>query len=279
METSGSVFGLPASVAETLEQQAQNAELDAVLSSVGSLPTEDRSAALALLLQQARDAIGLEEENVAHAVLAVCGDADVSLDGTADTAVETLIPILTNSPHALPDEVLPGCWRLALASARPAAVEMRMIVLRHSAVRDSSATAAMVMRHVEPALAADPGLVQQLVSHRLLGEEEDMADMLAELPPSQAAILMEQVGPHVAKELRALVEKHEEWTNAQDQPAAVPSATPPPVQSHCRAGVGGQARTYLEIGKTTREVHSPASCRSKTSSTGVPWRTLMTSGL
>lgn len=228
METSGSVFGLPASVAETLEQQAQNAELDAVLSSVGSLPTEDRSAALALLLQQARDAIGLEEENVAHAVLAVCGDADISLDGTADTAVETLIPILTNSPHALPDEVLPGCWRLALASARPAAVEMRTIVLRHSAVRDSSVTAAMVMRHVEPALAADPGLVQQLVSHHLLGEEEDMADMLAELPPSQAAILMEQVGPHVAKELRALVEKHEEWTNAQDQPAAVPSATPPP---------------------------------------------------
>ncbi|WP_340382415.1 P-loop NTPase fold protein [Streptomyces sp. SS7] len=224
METSGSVFGLSASVAETLERQAQNAELDGVLSSVGELPVEDRSAALALLLQQARDAIGLEEENVAHAVLAVCGDAAVSLDGTADTAVETLTPILTNSPHALPDGVLPGCWRLALSSDRPAAVEMRTIVLRHSAVRDSSATASMVMRHVEPALAADPGLVQQLVSQHLLGEEEDMADMLAELSSSQAAILMEQVGPYLAKELRALIEKHEEWTKAQDQSESVPAA-------------------------------------------------------
>ncbi|CAL9448922.1 hypothetical protein SUDANB58_02410 [Streptomyces sp. enrichment culture] len=226
METSGSVFQLPATVAETLEQQAQNAELDAVLPSVGGLPAEDRSAALALLLQQARDAIGLEEENVAHAVLAVCGDTAVSLDGTADTAVETLTPILTNSPHALPDEVLPGCWRLAVASDRPAAVEMRTIVLQHSAVRDNSATAAMVMRQVEPALAADPGLVQQLVSHHLLGEEEDMADMLAELSSSQAAILMEQVGPHIAKELRALIETHEEWTKAQGQPTAVPPAAP-----------------------------------------------------
>ncbi|MDF2271613.1 P-loop NTPase fold protein [Streptomyces coacervatus] len=231
METSGSVFGLPSTAAETLEQQAQNAELDAVLSSVGGLPAEDRSAALALLLQQARDAIGLEEENVAHAVLAVCGDAALSLNGTADTAVETLTPILTNSPHALPDEVLPGCWRLALASDRPAAIEMRTIVLRHSAVRDSASTAAMVMRYVESALTADPGLVQQLVSHHLLGDEEDMAEMLAELPPSQAAILMEQVGPHIAKELRALIEKHEEWERAQDQPAAVPSAPSPEPRS------------------------------------------------
>jgi energy-coupling factor transporter ATP-binding protein EcfA2/DNA-binding transcriptional regulator YbjK len=226
METSGSVFQLPATVAEALEQQAQNAELDAVLSSVGGLPAEDRSAALALLLLQARDAIGLEEENVAHAVLAVCGDTAVSLDGTADTAVETLTPILANSPHALPDEVLPGCWRLAVASDRPAAVEMRTIVLGHSSVRDSSATAAMVMRQVEPALAADPGLVQQLVSHHLLGEGEDLADMLAALSSSQAAILMEQVGPHVAKELRALIETHEEWKKAQGQPTAVPSAPP-----------------------------------------------------
>ncbi|MGW7515477.1 KAP family P-loop NTPase fold protein [Streptomyces sp. NPDC054796] len=235
METSGSVFRLSATVAETLEQQAQNAEIDAVLASISSLPAEDRSAALALLLQQARNAIGLEEENVAHAVLAVCCDEAVSLDGTADTAVETLAPVLTNSPHALPDEILPGCWRLALASDRPAAVAMRTIVLRHSAVRDSSATAAMVMRHVEPALAADLALVQQLVSHHLLGEEEDLADMLVELSSSQAAILMEQVGPHAVKELRTLIEKHEEWERAQEQPTAVSSAQSPEPKSPAQA--------------------------------------------
>ncbi|WP_046502344.1 KAP family P-loop NTPase fold protein [Streptomyces odonnellii] len=227
METSGSVFGLPAAVAETLEQQAQNADLDAVLSSLGGLPSEERPSALALLLQQARDAIGLEEENVAHAVLAVCGDPAISLDDMADTAVETLAPILTNSPHALPNEVLPGCWRLALASDRPAAVEMRTIVLRHSSVRDSASAAAMVMRRVDPALAAEPGLVQQLVSLHLFGEEEEMADMLAELPSPDAALLMQQVGPHVAKELRTLIEEHEEWTNAQAESEADESDSEP----------------------------------------------------
>ncbi|MET9013980.1 P-loop NTPase fold protein [Streptomyces olivaceoviridis] len=223
LETSGSVFGLPAVVAETLEQQAQNAEVDEVLASVGGLSDEERPAALALLTQQARDAIGLEEENVAYAVLAVCGDTSISLNGMADTTVETLTPILTNSPHALPDEILAGCWRLALASDRPAALEMRTIVLGHSSVRESASVAAMVMRHVGPALASEPGLVQQLVSHHLLGEEEDMADMLADLPAPEAATLMRQVGPLVAKELRALIKQHEEWRKAKAQPGAVVS--------------------------------------------------------
>ncbi|MFE9766616.1 P-loop NTPase fold protein [Streptomyces sp. NPDC005808] len=220
LETSGSVFGLPADVAEALEQQAQNAELDEVVTSVSGLSAEERGAALAMLTQQARDAIGLEGENVAYAVLAVCGDIAVPLDGMADTAVETLTPILTSSPHALPDEVLAGCWRLALASDRSAALEMRTIVLRHSSVRESASVAATVIRHVGPALAADPELVKQLVSRHLLGEE-DMADMLADLPSSQATTLMTQVGPHVAQELRALIGSHEAWKRAQAQPGAV----------------------------------------------------------
>ncbi|MFE6887309.1 hypothetical protein [Streptomyces sp. NPDC057694] len=126
METSGSVFGLPATVAETLEQQAQNAEVDEVLASISGLSADERPAALALLTQEARDAIGLEEENVAYAVLAVCGDASISLNGTANTVVETLAPILANSPHALPDEVLgharshsqPHCQPITLGPVR-----------------------------------------------------------------------------------------------------------------------------------------------------------------
>ncbi|MGW2046302.1 KAP family P-loop NTPase fold protein [Streptomyces sp. NPDC001858] len=227
METSGSVFGLPASLAEALEQQAQNAELDAVVASVNELPPGERPAALALLTQQARDAIGLEEENVAHAVLAVCGNTDIPLDGTADTAVEILTPILTNSAHELPVEVLAGCWRLALASDRPATLEMRAIVLRHRALRQSPSTAAMVVRHVEQALAAAPVLVQQIVSqHLLLAEEEDMADMLAELPAPEAAALMTHIGAYATKELRALIEKRQEWVAGQGSPEAA-AANPP----------------------------------------------------
>lgn len=44
-----------------------------------------------------------------------------------------------------------------------------------------------------------------------------MADMLAELPSAPAATLMRQVGARTAGELRALIEKHEEWTKAQAQ--------------------------------------------------------------
>ncbi|MGW0818044.1 KAP family P-loop NTPase fold protein [Streptomyces viridiviolaceus] len=244
METSGSIFGLPATLAETLEDQAQNAELDAVLSSLGGLPPEERPAALALLTQQARDAIGLEEENVAHSVLAVCSDTAIPLDGMADTAVEVITPILTHSPHELPDEVLAGCWRLALASARPAALEMRAIVLQHSLVSRSASTAAMVVRDVEPALAADPERVQQLVTSQLLGEEEHMVDMLAELPATQAAILMKQVSARTAEELKALIEEHEGWAKAQAQQGI--AATEPLPEPQSPAAVLRRLENLLE---------------------------------
>ncbi|MFE1802391.1 P-loop NTPase fold protein [Streptomyces sp. NPDC059517] len=227
METSGSAFGLPASLAEALEQQAQNAELDAVVAIVDGLPTSARPAALSLLTQQARDAIGLEEENVAHSVLAVCSNTGVPLDGAADPAVEILTPILTNSAHELPVKVLDGCWRLALASSRPAALEMRSIVLRHSVLRHSPSMAAMVVRHVEQVLAAAPALVQQLVSqHLLLAEKEDMADMLAELPATEAAMLMTHISPHATNQLRELIKKHQEWAAEQESSEAAATDTP-----------------------------------------------------
>ncbi|MEU5439907.1 hypothetical protein [Streptomyces griseofuscus] len=50
-----------------------------------------------------------------------------------------------------------------------------------------------------------------------------MADMLADLPSPEAATLMRQVGPLVAKELQALIEQHEAWRKAKAQPGAVVS--------------------------------------------------------
>ncbi|MEU0452440.1 MULTISPECIES: P-loop NTPase fold protein [unclassified Streptomyces] len=226
LETSGSIFGLPAALAETLEQQAQNADLDLLLSAVGGLPIEERSAVLALLTQQARDAIGLEEENIAQAVLAICGDATVPLEGQADASVETLAPILTHSVHELPEEVLSGCWRLALASDRPAALEMRSIVLGHSALEADASLAAAVMSGVVPALAASSDRVRQLVCKHLLGADQEMADMLATLSARDAATVMTVVGPDVTKELQNLVEAHEEWARAQADPPSVGTATP-----------------------------------------------------
>ncbi len=55
-------------------------------------------------------------------------------------------------------------------------------------------------------------------------------------------------------------------------------------------GLSGLRRTVVRVwagspaltcrsGNTTREVHSPDSWRSKTSSSGVPWRTLIRFGL
>ncbi|WP_369263546.1 P-loop NTPase fold protein [Streptomyces sp. R35] len=215
METSGSIFGLPASLAEALEQQAQNADLDQLSASVAGLPAAERPAVLALLLQQVRDAIGLEETNIATAVLSMCGDEAVSLNALADAAVETLAPILTMNPQELPEEVLAGCWRLALASDRPAALEMRQVTLRHSALDDSAPLAAQLLASPQPALTADPQRVHALVCRHLVGEDDAMANMLTAVSPQDAAAMMALVGAELSKQVLAVFEAHDEWTDSQ----------------------------------------------------------------
>ncbi|MFF7206261.1 P-loop NTPase fold protein [Streptomyces sp. NPDC008141] len=214
METSGSIFGLPAALAEELEQLAQNADLDQLASAITSLPAADRPAALELLLQQVRDAIGLEETNIATAALTVCADQAVSLESLADAAAETLAPILTTDTLDLPQEALAGCWRLALASDRPAALEMRRLALTHPALDDDASLAAGLLASPQPALAADPQRVHTLVIQHLVGESDVMADLLTTLSPPDATAVMTLIGDDLAKQVRTIFETYEEWGKA-----------------------------------------------------------------
>ncbi|MFF1337807.1 hypothetical protein ACFVYT_07800 [Streptomyces sp. NPDC058290] len=226
LQTSGSVFGLPAALAETLEQHAQNADLGPMQSAVADLSPAERPAVLALLIQQAREAIGLEAWNVAQAALALCGDENIPIDAIADSAIEALAPSLVGTPHALPDEVIPGCWRLARSSDRVAARGIRSLVLRHSGLDENTALAASTLRHMSDALAADAERVQELVCAHLLSDDCDpLVSLLTGLPSAEAGQLMDAVGPALTKDLQAAFEAHDAWKATQAAPAAGASAS------------------------------------------------------
>ncbi|MER8199855.1 P-loop NTPase fold protein [Streptomyces microflavus] len=219
LQSSGSVFGLPAALAETIEQHAQNADLMALKSVVAELDLRDRVAVLSLLAQQAREVIGLEGRNVALAVLAICSEPSFPLNGGADAALESITAHLVGSPQELPADVVPGCWRLALAGKRGTATDLGRIALQHAELDEDVDLAMLLLGHASAALVVDTERVRQLFSGHLLGGGADeVVAMLKQLPSGEAERLVGACAETLTKELTTAIENHDAWKRTAQEP-------------------------------------------------------------
>ncbi|WP_406085854.1 P-loop NTPase fold protein [Kitasatospora purpeofusca] len=232
LQNSGSVFGLSAALAETIEQHAQNGALAQLRATVEPLNPADRQAVLALLTQQARTELGVAAANVAAAVLFLYADADADPGTGADAAVEALAPVLARNSDVLRTELLPGAWRLALASRRPAARKLRTAVLQHPTPWSHASTTAWLLRDSGPALEADAVRVRDLLCHHLVSSEAPvLTAVLKELAPATAEQLAKTLSPYLGKRLRKAIEDHDAAQTAAPAttaPAPVAPAAAPP---------------------------------------------------
>lgn len=209
LQNSGSVFGLPAALAETIEQHAQNGALAQFRATVESLGAADRRAALELLTQQARTELGVAAANVATAVLLLYSDAGTDLGTGADAAVEALAPVLARNSDLLSAELLPGAWRLALASSRPAARRLRATVVQHPTFRAQAESTAWLLCDTHPALDADTAHIRDLVCHHLLSSQAPvLTAVMKDLEPAAAERLATALAPSLGKQLRKALEDH-----------------------------------------------------------------------
>ncbi|MFD7645643.1 P-loop NTPase fold protein [Kitasatospora sp. NPDC059795] len=211
LQNSGSVFGLPAALAETIEKHAQNGALAQFRATVEPLDAADRRAVLELLTQQARTELGVAAANVATAVLLLFTDtdADTGLGAGADAAVEALAPVLARNNDVLRAEVLPGAWRLALASSRPAARRLRATVVQHPTFRTQAENTAWLLRDTDPALDADTAHIRDLACHHLLSHQAlVLTAVMKGLEPSTAERLATTLAPSLGKQLRKALEDH-----------------------------------------------------------------------
>lgn len=224
LQNSGSVFGLPSALAETVEQHAQNGALGQLRTAIEPLSRADRQSVLALLTQQARTEIGVAAANVASAVLCLYADAGTDLRTGADAAVEALAPVLAKDPDILRTEVLLGAWHLALASNRPAARKLRTAVLQHANPWSQASTTAWLLRDTAAALEADTVRVRELVCHHLMSNEAlALTSVLKDLSPEPAKHLVQVLTPQLDKQLRNALEKHDVAQDAE--PVAEPADT------------------------------------------------------
>ncbi|MGW4034508.1 KAP family P-loop NTPase fold protein [Streptomyces sp. NPDC004838] len=227
MQTSGSVVGLASALAETLEQHAQNAALGQLEQVLEDLSVEDRQAALSLLIQQVRAAMGIEAWNVVQSVLLMCCIEGVNLAERADAALGVITPTLLQHPHELPTRVLAGAWQLALASSREGADQLAARVLQHPALEEQPELVAIVLRDVPAALAADAERVVGLLCEHLLSDTaEETAATLSRLKPGDAEHLMAVLAPALAKELRTVIEESTETAALPAPEGGNPGAQP-----------------------------------------------------
>jgi hypothetical protein len=209
LQTSGSVFGLASEVAEALEQHAQNAALGQLGELLAGMSVPQRSAAVQLLTQQARAALGVEAWNVAQAVLLVCGQQDLPLAEHADHAIEAISPGLFGNPHVLPPVVLTGGWRLSQAGSREGASRLAALVLGHAALEDDPQLVAAVMQDLPAALAADRERVVDLLCGHLQSDTAgETAAVLAALPAGPAEQAMTAVAPPLRAAVQAAITAH-----------------------------------------------------------------------
>ncbi|MEU9271796.1 P-loop NTPase fold protein [Streptomyces sp. NPDC048251] len=224
MQTTGSVVGLASASAEALEQHAQNAALGQLHELLEDLSPEERSAAFSLLIQQVRAAMGVEAWNVTQSVLLACDIDGIELPERADSALGVITPVLVQIPHELPDRVLGGAWRLALAGSGGAAEQLAARVLRHPALEEDAELVATILQNVPAALAADTERVADLLcGHLLSGDAAQAGAALSRLEASDADQLMVALAPVLSKELRTVIDAADEA--AQSGGGAAPAAT------------------------------------------------------
>lgn len=211
----GSIFGIESDVAERLEALARDRDFVAVKNELDSLPAEERAAALQILISQVRAATGVEAANAATVVLRLLEDPRYEVDDQADHLLGELLPEVNRDTFELSTQIVPGAWRIATASNRRAALDLRRKLLHHPSALEDAGVALTYLRQPLAALGADgPRTVEVLVSY-LTGDAPGLiTGVLLEVPDDQLAPLVSEA----TQITTVLKEKFSAWQAAQKEP-------------------------------------------------------------
>lgn len=228
MQSTGSAVGLEGQLAERLEEAAANGAVRDLLATTHPLEARAKDAVLTLLLDQSRQALGLEARNVAISLLSVAGATEFDIAARADALADALAPAVTADASLVEASGLPGAWRLGLNSERPTARELRRLVLNSFAARTDVGTGLLVLKGADAALDADPGTTASLLAHYLLSLEDGIAaataDVVLALPPDTAMRLVQASADQLTEGLRPLLSPPNPPAAAPPTPTPTPTA-------------------------------------------------------
>lgn len=233
LQSSGTAVGVDGLLAEQIENSAQDGQDQQVLRLVATMPPAERGNVISLLVTQLRQAFGVEERNVAAALLALLQDPDIDLADRSDAVLTALARALARNDDLLEAKTLRGAWRLATAGQREAADDLRRRVLNKELLDSEVDYASLALLDPDNALAVDADRVSALLAEHLLGPSGvSLVESLMTLSGTQTVALL-TAGPHVAERLRKIlqdkdaVDQADEADAAAEQSAAAPAAAAP----------------------------------------------------
>lgn len=206
LQSTGSVVGLDAQIAERIERGATNGDVRSIERTLDELDLEGMQGVLTLLIEQSRAAIGLEARNVATTILTVGDVPGIDLAARADAVADALVPALEAFPDLLSVSTLGGAWRIGLVAHRTAGRQLRMLVLGHSELMTNKAIGLLVIASAAEALDASRERTSHLVAAHLISDHAaETADGIAALVPDVATRLLRESREQVASSLRNLL--------------------------------------------------------------------------
>lgn len=226
LQNTGSVFGLPATVAEQLERDAQNASLGAVSKTFEGLDAGGRGAAVQLLIQQGRSAVGLEAPNIASAILAaVAHDPDAARPFANEIAM-VVSTALGDSSDALSGPTATGAWEVATAGTRPEADSLGHLVLASDLATTDDELFRRILLNGSRSVALSRSLVSDLIVHRLMVEDPDVVvDALLQIDGDQRIAILEASEISLTAGLAGAINDFNAARKAREEAAAAVAAT------------------------------------------------------
>jgi KAP family P-loop domain len=171
LESSGAAVGLPAELADELEQNALNGATEAVIGAIIDLDSDQQAATVRLLCYLARETFGVEAENICHCLLEALRAGDIELDAVVDDLLTTL-QALTSAYELQPDD-LPGAFEISLLRATPAAFELRRRVLAREETRTDAELGVLVLSRAHQLRDPERRLLGPVLAARFVGSPPD----------------------------------------------------------------------------------------------------------
>ncbi|MDX2399508.1 P-loop NTPase fold protein [Microbacterium algeriense] len=226
LQNTGSVFGLPSTVAEQLERDAQNASLAAVSRTFEGLDAGSRSAAIQLLVQQGRAAVGLEAPNIASAILAAVARDPGAAQPFANEISMVVGTALGDNSEDLSNATAVGAWEIAMAGSRPEADSLGRLVLGSDFATTDDELFQRILRKGTRSVELSRTMVSDLIVHRLMVEDpEVVVDSLLQIDGDQRLVILEASRADVTEGLSGAIRDFNAARKAKEEAAKAVATT------------------------------------------------------
>lgn len=192
LQNTGSLYGLPAAVAEQLERDSQNASFSAVIKTFDGLDTDAQTATIQLLIQQGRVAVGLEAPNIASSILAVVAKEPEVARPFANEIVLVVSTAIGDDPNALSGATATGAWEIATMGSRPEADRLGQMVLASNLATTDEGLLWHILKNGTNAVSLSRKRISELVIHWFMVESPSgMADALLDIDEAERLAILE----------------------------------------------------------------------------------------